>query len=652
MTGTPRSRASWVLLAAGIVALLAMDRVYQGADRRRPTYDDAWYLENSVHLYNQLTQGGWSEFVSGYTSSFGIKPPLISVLPLPLYALWGVSERSALLVNSAFIVVSSFFLFLLARRLFSAEVGLAAVLFYQTMPLSYGLSRFYMTEYGLSALVIASLYCLVASDRLTRTGANLALGIFLGLGLLMKVLFPVFVAGPVLLVLWKRGRESWRPLAAVILPAAAIAGTWYWFHLARALEFGWQSAYGPLGALYGTGGFLGWLTGLINRGLSVYYTAGLLALGVAAAALRGRELGRHDGVRFVLAWLLPPLLACALGSNRLIRFLLPALPAVAMLLAAFICELSRRPTGRVLLAGLIAAGPLWLYLGMSIPRFPGPLLRAGPWILLDRDLGWAHAPDARGQWGQERILTAMERLRYGERGAPWVMLGVDHPHLNGNLITYLNAHTRFPFRFTTLAYPGSTAETAAGRIRSWDPLFLLMGEGFPPHSVNPLSDELRARIERAELPYRLVEKISLESSIAVAIYRRDEIWTRASEQPSHAIRADFPHGVRFLGYDWDPGSGNQRVLSCYWTAAAPLPQDKEYRLQLELRSDHDVLLRRDVRMGGGGPSPAQWRPGEPVVQVVAVSMPAQGIRQPVQLTVAPTSGNDAGGRTLTLQIQE
>jgi 4-amino-4-deoxy-L-arabinose transferase-like glycosyltransferase len=138
----------WAGLAVFTLYLLWVNNSYYHANTRTPTYDEAWYLETSLHLYHRLTRGSLAEFLDAYRHAFGVKAPLISVLPLPFYLLFGTSYPSALLANSFLIVITNIYLFLLARRLFSAEAGLAATVFYQTMPLVCGLSRALLTEYG------------------------------------------------------------------------------------------------------------------------------------------------------------------------------------------------------------------------------------------------------------------------------------------------------------------------------------------------------------------------------------------------------------------------------------------------------------------------------------------------------------------------
>jgi hypothetical protein len=622
------------------IILLAVNYSYHRAEARPPTYDDAWYLENSLHFYHHLTENGWREFWESYKAALGIKAPLISVLPLPFYRLFGASYSSALLVNAVFVVLTNIYLFLLARRLFSPEVGLLAVLFYQTMPLAYGLSRTFMTDYGLTALVVAGLYYLDASDGLARWRTSFLLGVTIGLGLLMKVVFPAFLAGPFLLTLARRGLRPLWPLVTVAVPAVAITSTWYASHLGDILEYAWNAAYGPLGAAYGAGGFSGWALALVNHALSPYYTAAMLLCG-GAVVFRARERQKWDpALVFVLAWLVPALVALGFGRNREIRLTAPLLPAGAIMLAFLISELGRGPKRTLTLGALTALAPVCLYLNLSFSRVSLPEIRLGPLVLLSRDLGWAHAPDSQGDWGQPRLLTALQQLQLGERGAPQVMLGVDHLYFNANLITYLNATTRYPMRLHPLAEPGVTPLAAVRRIYGWDPLFLVLGEGFPPESLSPATAEVRSRINRGELPYRLMERLILTDGMAITIYRRDEAWQSVSSPPSQTLGATLSGGFRLLGYDWKPAIGRLWSLSLHWRTPEPLQQD--YRVQVEVRRPGDILARRDQLFGGGQYSPSDRPKGESVVQIVPVYVPPGSSLGPLQAAVRllPSASGD------------
>lgn len=651
-SGADPAAMSWGLLLLLIGLLLVLDQRYNAVNTRPATFDDAWYLETSLIFHHRLTTAGFGAFFDTYAASFGIKAPLMSVLPLTFYRFFGTSYRSALMVNSVFIVVSSVYLFLLVRRLFSPGVALASVVFYQTMPLVYGLARVFMVDYGLAALVIVFLYYLAASEQLTRGAANFALGVVFGLGLLLKVLFPALVAGPIVLTLVQRRRQPpaehresfwlWRlcahrPLIAAAIPAVALAATWYTFHLTTVLGFAWQGAYGSLAEFYGAGGLRGWLLSLVNEAMSFYYFGVLVALlGLGLLTRRKWEWPKHSMV-FVLSWLVPPFVAYAAGRNREIRLTIPLLPAVAVCLAVLVFQLSSRRIVRAALVALLAAFPVASLVALSLPNArsvdsrPAQQVMLGPFVLFSPDLGWAHRPDSQGDWGQQRIIDALEHLRFGQGGTRFVVVGVEHPYFNANLFSYLNAYRQYLFHFTSLGYAETSANAAIDRLYQLDALFLVMAEGFPasslPDFLNRVNEDVRRRLDSGQLPFRLRQKIPLTGQITAAIYRREEPWTRFKSgtpppKPSHPLVADFAPGIRFLGFDWSPKNHYLQELTCYWSVLRPIESD--YRIHVEFRRGDHVVLSRDYAVADGQYPFRQWRPGEVVKEAVSAYLPDAG----------------------------
>src|SRR5262249_27023728 len=175
-----------------------------------------------------------------------------------------------------------------------------------------------------------------------HTRSNIALGLVLGFGLLMKVLFPVFIAGPLVLALMRRRRdEMWNlggPLLAIVAPAVLIAGSWYAFNWLPMLRFAWHSAYGQIAPEYGAGGMGRWIIVFINEAIGAYYAVALVIFGIAALAWRlwwGAPPGPQPAPwPALLAWLIPPLIPIAAAPNQLIRFVIPVLPVFAIALAA------------------------------------------------------------------------------------------------------------------------------------------------------------------------------------------------------------------------------------------------------------------------------------------------------------------------------
>jgi len=656
-------------LAVFTLYLLKVNDGYYRANSGTPTYDEAWYLETSLNLHHRLTGGSLHEFVTAYTRAFGTKAPLIAVLPIPFYIIFGPSHYSALLVNSFFLVVSNIYLFLLVRRLFSPEVGLAAVVFYQTMPLVYGLSRSVMAEYGLAALVIVWLYYLVASEDLTRGAHNVALGVVLGFGLLMKVLFPVFIAGPLALALVRRRRAGapkagW-PLAVVLAPAVLIAGSWYAFNWLPLLRFAWHSAYGQIAPEYGAGGLSQWILVFVNQAIGACYAAALVIFGIAALAWRmwGGSPGPQPAPwPALLTWLIPPLIPIAAAPNQLIRFVIPVLPVFAIALAAFIFSLGKRWIVQATLALLVAIYPQRLYAALSYPYHPSGhehAVRWGPLVFFSHDLGWAHPPLWEDPWDRPRVVEALHRLAVGAVRPQYVVLGIEHVYLNANLLSYLNAYHEYPLRLTSLGYAESSVEKAVERIYALDARFLVLGEGFEqlPDFLNRVNGEIQARLDSGELPFGLRAKVALAHQRKAVIYEREAPWqsfapgTKAP-QPSHPVAADLSGGIRFLGYDWKKRDRYLWEIAYYWTASARIEQD--YCIQEEFRRGDKVVLTRDHYVTNGQHPFPEWKPGEIVRQSFPVYLPRQDQagQLEVRLWLVPWGVGPAAGPAVRFGVQE
>ena len=169
-----------VLFAASTLAWVMLDR-------SPPNWDDAWYLTNSLTVYDALAHGGIAGYLTKLNSVFGFKAPLIAALPAPFYLVFGRRWHAAYLVNIASMLLLFAALYRLASRWWNARAAVFAIAIAGTMPLLYGLSRWYMVEYVLTALVAVAVCALVESEFLL-------FGVLSGFGLLLKVSYPLFVS--------------------------------------------------------------------------------------------------------------------------------------------------------------------------------------------------------------------------------------------------------------------------------------------------------------------------------------------------------------------------------------------------------------------------------------------------------------------------
>src|SRR6185295_19140592 len=77
----------------------AVSLLWLRLDHCTPNWDDAWYLTNSLVMYDALVDGGVVAYAGRFLTILGFKAPMITVLPTPFYLLLGRRWHAAYLVN-------------------------------------------------------------------------------------------------------------------------------------------------------------------------------------------------------------------------------------------------------------------------------------------------------------------------------------------------------------------------------------------------------------------------------------------------------------------------------------------------------------------------------------------------------------------------
>ncbi len=353
--GFPWAQAAVVLLAWAVLA--GLELAWLAADQRPLAWDQAHHfllsLDYLAALGSPLT---WPDIFS-----VAIKYPYLFHLSLAkLFLLTGPSLRFAAAVNLFWLLALMAALWWLGRRVFGGWAGVWAALLCAAAPITAGLCREVLLEVCLAASVAWTVLVLHQSRGLSRRGWVLALGACLGLGLLAKWTYPLYVAAP-LVVAWRRGGadRDRRGLAWALVICLALALPWYLHSpvtlfkilLGDAWAYGAAHGHPPVFSLAGLGAYP---LLLVNDQLLL--PLALLALAGLAWALlwRRREAG------LVLAWFLGGLVLISLMRNKDTRFLFPLLPALMLCLGGWLAAL--RPGWlRALAVGgalVLAAGAL------------------------------------------------------------------------------------------------------------------------------------------------------------------------------------------------------------------------------------------------------------------------------------------------------
>ena len=241
--------------------------------------DSAGHLEQSINTADALAQGGLAGIFQAVTLD-DYRPPLLYLLTQPAYTLWDRSMDAAQFPNIALFAVILWLTFLLARRVTGDWMAVFAVALLSLLPMATAMTRLYYMENGLTAALLLALYALLRAEHFTRRGWSLLFGAALGVALLGKWTAPIYLAFPVLYLLWTGGfwrqqwvalrmlRFEWRVALLALFLGAGLALLWWLpgraFVLAQEMPLGdwlpvlWTALFAvTLYALFVGGGAVG-----------------------------------------------------------------------------------------------------------------------------------------------------------------------------------------------------------------------------------------------------------------------------------------------------------------------------------------------------------------------------------------------------------
>jgi hypothetical protein len=514
-------------LAVLLFALFAATTLlWISLDRLPPNWDDAWYLTKSLTVYDSLAHQGVAGYLSSLNSAFGNKAPLIAALPSPLYLVFGRRWHAASLVNIAAMLVLFAALYRIGHRWWTPRAAVFAIAVAGTMPLLYGLARWYLVEYALTALVAGAIAILMESDSLDRPALAFVFGTICGFGLMLKAAFILFLFPPFLFA-WIASRGRARSMMLAAIPCLAIALPWYAGHWRPVLDNALDAGFGTPASVQGTGpifsiaAILTYLERVARTGVSVYYAILALAfIAFPSSRLKARSL------RFLFFWLLPfPVFL--FGGNKDVRYIAPILPAVALLIAALLDSVLPRNRAGAVIGIILLAFPLLSLFAVSF---------GVPWRAPEVVYARRYAPEP---WPHDEILRLIASDISREPGQrPLLLVGSDRAALNANNIELTAVALRLPLRIETTAHEPNR-NTLFDRLDQ--AAFFLYKEGGEPESAvfNPHLATLIQHVQTAgsftEIPYGR----SLPDGGIARIFRRSLQPATAEPPPSEKFVIDF-----------------------------------------------------------------------------------------------------------------
>ena len=320
-----------------------------------PLYrDEAHKVRASLLIDDTLRAEGEGDFGSALR---GLSyPPLPQISSVPLYGLFGRSIVVTRMTGLIFLAILAVSVYGIGATLHSGSAGFLAAFTVTMFPQIFAHSRIYMPDLPLCAATALSLCLLIQSREMTRAIPLAGFGLSLGLGLLSKWIYPVFVAGPASLYLirsWtgaglkKRQRNRMLLLSAtVLIPAAAvglsIAGLWYLLakdvylnHITNVM------AHSNLRGLEEQG-ILEFVLYYFRDFYRVQMLDGFFVLFVASLAFLAVK--RPPGGFWLIIWIAVPYLffTFVVEHNKSPRYLMSVLPAAALSISLMIHSIPKK----------------------------------------------------------------------------------------------------------------------------------------------------------------------------------------------------------------------------------------------------------------------------------------------------------------------
>jgi len=460
-----------------IVVITLVNASWAMRDHTPPMWDQSNYLHDTWAYMQALDHGGVRGLIHAIHHTDPYRPPLFTVVLLPLSYVFGAGMAAGLALNVILWPILLLATSAVAAELFGERARILAILVLAPMPLLVATSHTVLQEFPLVTLIVLVILSALRTRLFVRPIASAALGLTLGLGMLTKLSFFTGVMGPLAVVasfaLVSRVRAAGIGWRGVLLPirniglAAGIAGAlicaWYVPNFAATMAF-LKSEFGPnipglvsdpLQPLH-----LGQFAAAQVANMSVLAVLLLIvALGVSLprlAILRGRGPWATAAFRGLLlaTWLLGPIVAVAISTNQDPRYDLAAYPALAVVTGGLLATAPWRIVWPLSLAFTTAVA-VSATLQVNVPGYAPPFLPSQITVM-DSSLGQLSIPlsgsgglpgGSMGTLATLEYLESQSRGVHGQIRAETIDILEVNPWINVNNLSYFAAVRHDPFTF-------------------------------------------------------------------------------------------------------------------------------------------------------------------------------------------------------------
>lgn len=500
------SKWSWATLFIA-TAFFGLSVRWSYIDNSPPAWDQGLYLYQAYTLYLSALQNGIIEFV---TSIFNIdrgRVPFMLMLVQPAFYFFGPSLDAGVISLNLTWFILAWSIPGIVRELSAPDcdnkAGLFAFFLFGLYPLSIMLSHNFLVEFLLTGFVCASIYSLLLVHRTGRVRWALITGIFIGLGLLTKVTFSVFVIPALIIIFYndyqhKSARSLFCQYGSIIFILILIAGPYYLLNFHQIISLiKWLSS-NDLSRLYGFGDAFDiqviltyWSTLFANPAILIVFIVMLiliLLLSISHNKIGATNIFDLDGKALSIlgAWFVIPFVIATLGAIKDSRYVYPGLIPIFIMFGLVAARISKSRSGFALVItifGIALPGYLHSNGYIKIQNFNVFFSKLG----LDTNLATDNPPDRR-DWQTDKLVQQMGQiLKANEIEKKVVFLGGSrYYHLK--LLDYEGLKSKLHLNYVVLPYyssPDMSVDESLEFIKQVTPSGIVFksGENWPLFST-------------------------------------------------------------------------------------------------------------------------------------------------------------------------
>lgn len=110
-------------------------------------YDMANLRLQSINYFESFKSGNFKKIIKDYNNPGFFYPPLLMLVPIPLYVLFGTNQDITSLSNMIYFLILLFSVFFIGKKIKNEKVGFLSSLVVSFVPGIFSFSRTYMPEF-------------------------------------------------------------------------------------------------------------------------------------------------------------------------------------------------------------------------------------------------------------------------------------------------------------------------------------------------------------------------------------------------------------------------------------------------------------------------------------------------------------------------